>query len=35
MFGRILSKDHLERMAKNNLFRVPVILSNIETGKNQ
>ena len=35
MLGRKLSKDHLERMAKNNSFRVPIILSNIETGKNK
>lgn len=33
MLGRKLSKDHLEGMAKNNPFRVPIILSNIETGK--
>lgn len=35
MLGRKLSKDHLERMAKNNPFRVPIILSNIDTGKNK
>lgn len=35
MLGRKLSKDHLDRMAKNNPFRVPIILSNIETGKNK
>ncbi len=35
MLGRKLSKYHLERMAKNNPFRVPIILSNIETGKNK
>lgn len=32
MLGRILSKDHLEKPAKNNPFRVPVILSNLEIG---
>ncbi|EUC27003.1 hypothetical protein COCCADRAFT_42121 [Bipolaris zeicola 26-R-13] len=31
MLGRKLSKDHLENMAKNNPFRVPIILSNLET----
>jgi predicted transcriptional regulator len=35
MLGRKLSKDHLENMAKNNPFRVPVILSNLETGKRE
>lgn len=35
MLGRKLSKDHLEGMAKNNPFRVPIILSNIETGENK
>ena len=35
MLDRKLSKDHLERMAKNNPFRVPIILSNIETGENK
>jgi group I intron endonuclease len=35
MLGRKLSKDHLEGMVKNNPFRVPIILSNIETGKNK
>lgn len=35
MLGRILSKDHLERMAKNNPFRVPIIISNIQTGKKE
>ena len=39
MLGRQLSKDHLEKMAKNNPFSCcakqcrPIILSNIETGK--
>ena len=33
MLGRKLSKDHLERMAKNNPFRVSIILSSVETGK--
>ena len=35
MLGRKLSKDHLERMAKNNPFRVSIILSNTETGKRE
>jgi group I intron endonuclease len=35
MLDRKLSEDHLERMAKNNPFRVPIILSNIETGENK
>jgi hypothetical protein len=35
MLGRKLSKDHLERMAKNSPFRVSIILSNIETGKRE
>ena len=35
MLERKLSEDHLERMAKNNPFRVPIILSNIETGENK
>jgi len=35
MLGRKLSKDHLEGMANNNPFRVPIILSNIETGQNK
>ena len=35
MLGRKLSKDHVEKMAKNNPFRVPVILSNIETGNRE
>ena len=35
MLGRILSKDHLERMAKNNPFRVSIILFNTETGKRE
>lgn len=35
MLGRKLSKDHLAGMAKNNPFRVPIILSNIETGKRE
>jgi hypothetical protein len=35
MLGRKLSKDHLEGMAKNNPFRVAIILSNIETGKRE
>lgn len=35
MLGRKLSKDHLENMAKNNPFRVPIILSNIETGRSE
>lgn len=34
MLGRKLSKYHLEGMANNNPFRMPVILSNIETGNN-
>lgn len=33
MLGRKLSKDQLDKMALNNPFRVPIILSNIETGK--
>lgn len=35
MLERKLSSDHLERMAKNNPFRMPIILSNIETGENK
>lgn len=35
MLGRKLSKDHLESMANNNPFKVPIILSNIETGINK
>jgi len=35
MLGRKLSKDHLEGMIKNNPFRVPIILSNIESGENK
>lgn len=35
MLGRILSPDHLERMAKNNPFKLPIILSNTETGENK
>jgi hypothetical protein len=35
MLGRKLSKDQLEKMAKNNPFRVSIILSNIETGKRE
>jgi len=35
MLGRKLSSDHLQRMTKNNPFRMPVILSNIETGENK
>jgi group I intron endonuclease len=35
MLDRKLSEDHLEKMAQNNPFRVPIILSNIETGKNK
>jgi group I intron endonuclease len=35
MLGRKLSKDHLDKMAKNSPFRVPIILSNIETGKRE
>lgn len=35
MLGRKLSKYHLEGMANNNPFRVSIILSNIETGKNK
>jgi group I intron endonuclease len=35
MLGRKLSKDQLEKMAINNPFRVPVILSNLETGKRE
>lgn len=33
MLVRKLSKDHLERMAKNNPFRVSITLSSVETGK--
>jgi len=35
MLGRELSKVHLERMANNNPFRMPIVLSNIETGENK
>jgi len=35
MLDRQLSEDHLERMSKNNPFRVPIVLSNIETGENK
>lgn len=35
MLGRKLTKDHLERMAKNNPFRVPIIIYNSETGKRE
>jgi len=35
MLGRKLSKDHLDNMAKNNPFKVSIILSNIETGKRE
>jgi len=35
MLGRKLSKSHLEGMIINNPFRVPIILSNIETGENK
>lgn len=35
MLGRKLSKDHLEKMTKNNPFRVPILLTNIETGKRE
>lgn len=35
MLGRKLSKDQLDKMALNNPFRVPIILSNIETGKKE
>ena len=35
MLGRKLSEDHLEKMAKNNPFRVSIILSNLETGENK
>src|SRR5690349_19928856 len=35
MLGRKFTKDHLENMAKNNPFRVPIILSNLETGKGE
>lgn len=35
MLERKLSSDHLERMAKNNPFRVSIILTNIETGENK
>ena len=35
MLERKLSSDHLERMAKNNPLRMPIILSNIETGENK
>ena len=35
MLGRKLSEDHLEKMAKNNPFRVSILLSNLETGENK
>lgn len=35
MLGRKLSEDHLERMAKNNPFRVPIVIYNTETGKRE
>lgn len=35
MLGRKLSKGHLERMTNNNPFRLPIILTNIETGNNK
>jgi len=35
MLGRKLSKDQLDGMIKNNPFRVPVILTNLETGKEE
>lgn len=35
MLGRKLSKDQLEKMAKNNLFRVAIILTNTETEKRE
>lgn len=35
MLGRNLSKDHLDRMATNNPFRVSIILFNTETGKRE
>jgi hypothetical protein len=35
MLGRKLSKDHLEKMAKNSPYRVPLILSNTVTGKRE
>ena len=35
MLGRKLSKNHLEGMVNNNPFRVPIILSNIESGENK
>lgn len=35
MLGRNFSKDHLDRMAKNNPFRVSIILFNTETGKRE
>lgn len=35
MLGRKLSEDHLEKMAKNNPFRVPIIISNIKTGNRE
>lgn len=35
MLGRKLSKEHLEGMAKNNPFRMPIILYKPETGKKE
>lgn len=35
MLGRKLSKNHLDGMAKNNPFKVSVILSSVETGKRE
>lgn len=35
MLGRKLSKDHLEKMAENSPYRMPLILSNIATGKRE
>lgn len=32
MLGRELSKNHLEGMIKNNPFRVPIVISNVERG---
>lgn len=35
MLGRKLSKEHLQGMAKNNPFRVSIILCNAETGNKE
>jgi hypothetical protein len=35
MLGRKLSKDQLEKMAENNPYRVPLVLSNTVTGKRE